>query len=553
MQKIVILIVVSLIFTFSLYSEEGSSPDINKVNLQTPYGTVHTHIRFLQEDRFKPEKAGAAFRYGGISIEESQVYAKRLLKIMDGKQLYVIMKNVPHDPNDVDSVSGDHKYILFPEEPWLYVEKSNGKWYYSKTTIEAIPDKFAETYPFELNKVTEYIPAFMHEMFLGLEIWQWLGLLVYIIFSFVLFYIFYWLLGYFLIKLFQRFAKKDVFSKYISMVAKPASILFVLMLIIAFLGVLQLPIQIGHYIKTGLKVIYPLLLTVIAYRLSDFVSDIIEKLASKTKTTVDDHFVPLVRKTLKLVAIVIGLIYTINSLGVDITPLIAGASIGGLAIALAAKETLSNFFGSVTIFTDQPFEIGDWIVFNGNEGVVEEVGVRSTRIRTFYNSQISVPNGKLADSVIDNMGRREYRRYFTKIGLTYDTPPDAFDAFVEGLRDIVDNHPDTRKDYYQIHLNEFAAYSINVMFYIFFKVPDWTAELAARHEVNSEIIKLADNLGIRFAFPTQTLHMEEMPGQESLTPIYTQSRDDFMKLKNNYSDSIKQRWKDKKSRNNNIQ
>ena len=241
-------------------------------------------------------------------------------------------------------------------------------------------------------------------------------------------------------------------------------------------------------------------------------------------------------KILKVVVVVLGAIYIVKTFGWSITPLLAGASIGGIAIAMSAQDTVKNLFGSFTMFTDKPFEVGDWIVFNGGEGSVVEIGIRSTRIHTFYDSIISIPNGQLANAVIDNMGKREYRRYVTRIGVTYDTHPDAIDAFVAGLKGLVDNHPDTR-DYYQIHLNDFGSSAIEILFYVFFKVSDWTEELEGRHQLISDIIRLAKTLNIRFAFNTQTIHVEDLPGQSSLTPPYI---NDNTKLKEKNDAFLKQ-------------
>jgi len=223
---------------------------------------------------------------------------------------------------------------------------------------------------------------------------------------------------------------------------------------------------------------------------------------------------------LKTFVIVIGGLFILQNLNIDVTALIAGLSIGGLAFALAAQDTIKNFFGSLMIFVDKPFQVGDWITSGDIDGSVEEVGFRSTRVRTFRNSVTYVPNGKMADSVIDNHGLRKYRRFFTYIAVTYDTPPELIELFVEGLKSIVENHPKTRKDYFNIYLNDLASHSLNVMFYIFFAVPTWPEELKSRHEIILSIIKLADKLGIRFAFPTQTLHMENFPDKKSLSPAY---------------------------------
>lgn len=168
-------------------------------------------------------------------------------------------------------------------------------------------------------------------------------------------------------------------------------------------------------------------------------------------------------------------------------------------------------FGSLLIFLDKPFQVGDWIQADSIDGTVEEVGFRSTRVRTFANSVIYVPNGKISDMMVNNMGMRKFRRFNTTLGLEYGTPAEKIQLFVEGLKQIVLEHPSTRKDYYEIHLNGFGAYSIDVLFYIFFEVPNWSEELKARQDVLFKVLELASSLDVSFAFPSQTLHIGSMP------------------------------------------
>jgi MscS family membrane protein len=227
--------------------------------------------------------------------------------------------------------------------------------------------------------------------------------------------------------------------------------------------------------------------------------------------------------------VIVGALFVLINLNISIIPFITGISIGGLALALAAQDTIKNFFGSLMIFVDKPFQIGNWITSGDIDGEVEEVGLRSTRVRTFRNSLIYVPNGKLADSTIDNHGLRVYRRYYTRLSITYDTPPRLIEVFVDGLNKIVKSHPHTRKDKYHIFINDFGASSLDIMFYIFFKASNWALELQYRHEIILEILKLAEEMNVRFAFPTRTLHMETFPDKSSLTPRYIDSKDDMQK------------------------
>jgi small-conductance mechanosensitive channel len=121
--------------------------------------------------------------------------------------------------------------------------------------------------------------------------------------------------------------------------------------------------------------------------------------------------------------------------------LLAGLGIGGIAFALAAKDTVENLFGSVTVLVDRPFQVGDWVVIGDQEGTVEEIGFRSMRLRTFYNSRITIPNSLLVKSAVDNLGARRYRRVKCMIGVQYDTPPDRIEAFCEGIRELIRRHP----------------------------------------------------------------------------------------------------------------
>jgi MscS family membrane protein len=197
----------------------------------------------------------------------------------------------------------------------------------------------------------------------------------------------------------------------------------------------------------------------------------------------------------------------LQNLEVDVASLIAGVSLGGLAFTLAARDTVANLFGSVSIFADQPFQVGDWVVMQGVEGVVEEVGMRSTRVRTFYRSVVSIPNAKVADGIVDNYGARDSRRTFITLGLQYDTTPEQMEAFCDGVRAILAANPAVKKDAYHVYFSGFGDSALNVMLYFFFVVDDWKDELRQRHLVFLEILRLASALRVQFAFPTRTLHL----------------------------------------------
>ena len=255
------------------------------------------------------------------------------------------------------------------------------------------------------------------------------------------------------------------------------------------------------------------------YRLVDILGTYISEKARLTENKYDDLVVPLIVRTLKLFVLCVGFIFILEMNDQDYRTILAGFGLFGMAMALAAKDTLGNIFGSLTVLMDRPFQIGDWVQMGDVDGNIESVGIRSTRIRTFYNSRVTIPNSTLTNAVIDNYGERQFRRYKATIGITYDTPPDTIDAFCEGIRELIRQHPYTRKDYFHVYLNDFGDSSLNIMLYCFHECPDWSTELRERHRLLNDIIRLAASMGVEFAFPTSTLYMRKDEPGPSLPPV----------------------------------
>ena len=246
-----------------------------------------------------------------------------------------------------------------------------------------------------------------------------------------------------------------------------------------------------------------------SYRLVDIVGKYMTERALESESKHDDLLVPIIVRTLKIFIIVAGIVAFAYQVSTDPTSLLTGLGLGGLAFALAAKDVVANVFGSITILLDRPFRIGDWVTMGDIDGNVESVGIRSTRIRTFYNSLITVPNSAITNTHVDNMGRRRYRRIKTTLGIAYDTPPETIEAFCEGVRELIRKHPYTRKDYYHVYLNDFGESSLNILLYCFVETPEWGTELRERHRLLADILRLAETLGVEFAFPTRTLFMRQ--------------------------------------------
>lgn len=509
-----------LLVTYSLSFTSAQENESTNLRIDSPYQSLYTLLYHLNDQDYNPSLAAVTIGDENLNQRQKEAVAIKLKQMLDGSGTYIYIDEVSKDKNYYDSARHAYQYVLDAKFPNIYLEKRGGKWQFFSRAINGIHIAHESVFKFGTDRLLTLLPKAGTKKILGLSLWQHLGIFILAFLSFLIHKIF----TLFFEKLILRFLKasgyESIATKYILPVARPISIFLVVLMLVVFVPVLQLSPSISQYLILVLKALLPLFGTIVIYRLVGVMSIYLQKMAGKTESTLDDQMVPLVRKTLKAFVVIVGGLFILENLNIPILPLLTGLSIGGLAFALAAQDTIKNFFGSLMIFIDKPFQIGDWITSGDIDGTVEEVGFRSTRVRTFRNSVVYVPNGQLADSTIDNHGLRQYRRFFTHISLTYDTPSELIELFVEGLKKIVEKHPNTRKDYHNIYFNDMADSSLNVLFYIFFKVPSWGDELQARHEVLIEIVKLAEKLGVNFAFPTQTLHIENLPGKPSLSPKY---------------------------------
>jgi MscS family membrane protein len=490
------------------------------VDLSTPYATVKFFMDNIDKD---PAVAARIISNKDVAHLNARIeIAEKLTRFLDGKGVIVDIDQVPEDPDFTDSTHvGRYTYELTYRFSDIYLERDGSRWYLSKETAEKVPSLYKQAFPFGSDRLLKYIPTEGRIEFFGLYAWQYIAILVLITLTYLVFRLLNWSITFLVTRILFRFGYKELARTYVMPVVRPIGLLIAFMMAETALPFLQLPIKVNAFAAVAVEILIPIFATIAFYYSTDLLGLYLKKIASKTENTFDDQLVPLITKILKTFVIVIGFVFVLQRMGTDIKLLLGTLSVGGLALALAAQDTIKNFFGSLMIFMDKPFQAGHWVVStDGIDGIVEEVGFRSTRIRTFENSVITVPNGKLSDASINNYGLRSFRRFKTHIAVTYDTPPDLLNLFIDGLREIVEKHPKTRKDVYHVYMNDMGSHSLNILFYIFFVTPEWAEELKYRHEIIISIMKLADELGINFAFPTQTLHMENFPGQESLSPVY---------------------------------
>jgi MscS family membrane protein len=397
-----------------------------------------------------------------------------------------------------------------------------------------IPKLHAKAFPFG---TADWVPGWSKKFFLGLMIWQWVGILLYLLIAAVIHEIFTVILSYLIKGIAGRFSKENIAIVVFRKAAKPFSLMFISILLIYFVPTLGLPLSVNRYVMLFLRVMAPVFGVLVFYYLMDVVSAFMSIQAEKTETKLDDNLVPLVRKVLKGIVVVTGLVIILQNLNVNVTALLAGLSIGGLALALAAQDTVKNLFGSLMLYLDQPFKAGDWIIAGDIEGMVEEVGMRSTRIKTFNDY---IPNGKLADNWINNMELRVYRRMNTTLQVAPETDPELLGMFVSGMREMAAGHPQVKKDELIIAVHEITSNAIVIRIMIYFSTDDTIKESEARQEILLGYLQLAKSLSVRVAIPGQKLIQEDAEAFH----FVSKSVPDSEKLKKVSGDFIAS-WKNK--------
>ena len=496
-------------------------------SLSNPRQTMNTFITAMKAvnngQRLQVLKAVSTLDLSGINgliqASKGRELAHTLSSVIERS------KKVELDSISTNPSSGKYVFGRYSQGQVEIVKQIDGQWLFSEQTLIALPailegllEKPAKqgakspqvSLPFHI-RIRSQLPDVLKGGFL-LEYWQWIGLFFIVVIGSIADKALAWFLAR-NIAVWQR--KLPGYTKIDNAVLRPLGLMA--MAIVWWLGLhlFGLPDAALIILLIAVKLLASLSAIWSAFRLVDVFNLLMLSKARKTHNKFDDLLVPLISKSLKVFIVVIGIIFSADNLNVDVTSLLAGLGLGGLAFALAAKDLLGNFFGSLTVLLDRPFQIGDWVVIGDVEGSVEEVGFRSTRIRTFYNSLITLPNALLTTSKVDNMGARRYRRMKTMLGLTYDTPPEKIDAFCAGIRELIQLHPYMRKDYYQVYFNQYSAASLDILVYVFWQTPDWNTELRERHRFLLDVLRLAKQLDVEFAYPTQTLYLKQDNGDSN--------------------------------------
>lgn len=494
----------------------------------TPAAAAYKHASNLTPGNYNPETAAEVLL--GAEPSQAPVLAEQLKKVMDAYGLSVDTNLLSHDALFEDTVLHKNVYYPFSGYKDIYLQKVGNKWYYSAHTVQRIPKMYLEVFPKGSDTIAHYLKKLGSGMFLDLEQWQWLGFGIIVLGAVLVYFVTYFFVG----KIARALTKRRIVhsadsAKTIRAFTRILSLLAAVRLIRALYPLLLLPLSFNATILMVAGVVQIVFLGFMFYKLADVFGLIGAKIAANTASTLDDQLVPLAKKLGKALVLVTTLLLVLGQVGINLTALLAGLSIGGLALAFAAQDSVKNIFGSLMLLLDRSFQIGDQVLIpsiDNIEGVIEEVGLRSTRIRTLDNSLISVPNGKLADAAINNLGLRVLRRFKFNLTLTYDTPPELIEQFVYGVRELMLIQPTLKPDSVNVHLYALDASALVIRCSCFFQTRDFDVELDTRQQLILDILRLAKTVGVDFAYPTTTMYLQGFPGQEPVAkpgPVHAEN------------------------------
>ncbi len=353
----------------------------------------------------------------------------------------------------------------------------------------------------------EYFSNTAEYVFAGNELWRIIVLISVIALSF-----FFGKVTKFFLNRLNR--KLTAINRHLAAVAAQAAASSVTFLFFSFglwiaISFLNVPAGFEGLLLTVLELLIILAIGNFFYRQVDVIDQWLKRFASEESVNIDDMLIPIVGKSIRVAVVILIVLQAAQSLSDQpITSILAGIGIGGLALGLAAQDTIRNFFGSLMIFADKPFNVGELIILEDKLGSVVEVGVRTTKVKTLEGHMLTIPNGNLANMTIHNIGKRQFIRRVFDITITYDTPPEKVDRALEILEEILDNHDGMNPDLPpRVYFDNMNSDSLNLKVFYWFHPPNYWEYMDFTQWVNREIFSRFTKEGIDFAFPTQTIHL----------------------------------------------
>lgn len=489
----------------------------DEFNRGVPRSSLKGYLKAARDGDFLRAANYMDMRYlpGGLDASQGPRLARQL-KIALDKVIWFDLEMVSDHPEGFpdDGLPVDRDLIGRIKTPEKTVDilmervtRADGEhiWKISNQTVAEIPllYEYFGYGPFEesLSKI------FPDAQFLGWQVWQWILWLINLVLSFILAFIVTRTINLLVGR--KETAMRDQVKRF---VAWP--VMFLLWLLLEEVGLSFIGLSMTMRTAFRFDPVLPFVMTWTAVRLVDL---IVFWWGERLRRTEREDVIVLMRPArtaIRVIIIVVAVLFWLDNIGLKVSTLLAGLGVGGLAVALAAQDTLKNLLGSIMILLDKPYKVGQRIVAKGHDGVVEEIGLRSTRIRLLTGHQTTIPNDEMANTDIENIGQRPHIRRLANIGITYDTPPEKIKKAVEIILKILDDHEGMDPELPpRAYFNEFDPYSLNILVLYWYHPADYWGYMQFGQQVNLAIAKEFHKEGIKFAFPTSTTYLSQEENQ----------------------------------------
>jgi MscS family membrane protein len=483
---------------------------------ETPRATVRAFLDDVSKRDYERAAATLDLSRASVGSEEQAATLARQLEVVLDRTLWIDLDALSADPdgNPDDGLApnrdrvgdialGDRRVSILLEK----VPTAEGpQWRFAASTVAMIPRLYEEYGYGPLGKV---LPDFFFDLrLLDIQLWQWLGLMVVVLVAGILSWALASVAASLLRLLLQR-GSEGTSERVVAVVTGPARLAIGVAIFSAAKHLLGLAIPVNAVLAALESLVFIVAVTWAVLRLVDVFSSLVEE---QLRQRSQDSAVTLLapgRKTLKIFTVAIAFIALLHSLGFNVTALLAGLGVGGIAVALAAQKTVENLFGGVTLYADRPVRVGDFCRFGDKIGTIEEIGIRSTRVRTLDRTVVSVPNAEFSNLQLENFNKRDKIWYHPRIGLRYETTPDQLRYVLVEVRKMLYAHPKVDPDPARIRFVNFGAYSLDLDIFAYVDVSDYGQYLEVAEDLNLRIMDIVEEAGSSFAFPSQTTYLEQ--------------------------------------------
>jgi MscS family membrane protein len=382
-------------------------------------------------------------------------------------------------------------------------------WKFAGVTVAQVPDLYRE---FGYGVLERFLPQIFFELqFLDIALWQWIGLLVLVLLAAVVS----WFLTVFIVRLLGTvvgFTKTTIDDKIRVEAAGPIRLAIAVLLFRAGFVPLGLGVKATEFISSLLSALFIVAVTWLLLRVTDVLSSVVEERLVERGEVGAIGLVPPGRKLVKAIVVILAFIAILGNFGFNVAALVAGLGVGGIAVALAAQKSIENLFGGIMLYADRPVRVGDFCRFGDKMGTIEEIGIRSTRIRTLDHTVITVPNATFSNMEIDNITARERIRLLAILTVRYETMPDQLRYILVEIRKLLYCHERVTPDTPRVRFINFGAYSLDIEVVAYVDTTDWAEFLGIREDIFLRIMDIIEASGSGFAFPSQTLYMGKDAG-----------------------------------------